>query len=150
MGLDIGLGILVLVSAIRGWYKGFFRQVITLAALVGCVYLADPLRDLARPYAKSNFPSIAPDVLDRLLWWSSGVAWYLVMSGVALSILKSVRRRPYGDPEPNRGDQGAGFALGALKGLIVASFLCAGVTKLRRDTSIPMEFWTLKRGRLTP
>ncbi|MDB5353271.1 MAG: putative rane protein required for colicin production [Planctomycetota bacterium] len=129
MGLDITLGIVVLIGAIRGWFKGFLRQVIPLGALVGCVYAADPVRDLARPYAASYFPSIGGEILDRLLWWTAAALLYVLMTGVSLSILKSMRRRTYGEPEPNRADQGAGFTLGAIKGLILASFLAAAVTK---------------------
>src|SRR4051812_36217421 len=108
MGLDITLGVLVFLSAVRGWFKGFLRQAIPIGALIGCVYLADPVRDLARPHARSYFPSIGHEVLDRLLWWTAAVLSYVLTSGIALTILKSMRRRTYGDPEPNRTDQGAG------------------------------------------
>ncbi len=129
MGLDITLGVVVLIAAVRGWFKGFLRQAIPLGALVGCVYAADPVRDLVRPHAAGYFPSIGPEILDRLLWWSSAVLSYVLMTGIGLSILKSMKRRTYGEPEPNRADQGAGFTLGALKGAIVASFLAAAVAK---------------------
>lgn len=127
MGLDVTLGILVLLAGIRGWFKGFVRQAIPLAALVGCIYLADPLRDLARPYARQYFPSIGHEILDRILWWSSGVVAYVVTSGIAFSIVKSMRKKTYGEPEPNRADQGAGFSLGVAKGLIVASCVASAV-----------------------
>lgn len=121
MGLDITLGVLVLLAGIRGWFKGFVRQAIPLGALVGCVFLASPLRDLGRPYARGYFPSINHEVLDRLLWWTAAVLAYVVTAGIAFSLLKSVRKRTYGEPEPNRADQGAGFTLGVAKGLIFAS-----------------------------
>ncbi len=129
MGLDLALGVFVLIWAIRGWFKGFLLQAIDLAALVGCVYLADPVRDQIRPFAKEYLPSIQPEVLDRLLWWSSAVLSYVVTSGVARMIVKARRKSPYGDPEPNRGDQGAGFALGAAKGLIASAFLASAIVK---------------------
>lgn len=127
MGLDVTLGVLVLLAGIRGWFKGFVRQAIPIAALVGCVYLADPLRDLARPHAREYFPTIGHGILDRLLWWSSAVVAYLVTSGVAFTIVKSFRKRTYGEPEPNRTDQGAGFTLGVVKGLVVASCLASAL-----------------------
>lgn len=123
MGVDITLGVLVLLCAVRGWFKGFLRQAIPLGALVGCVYLADPVRDLARPHALKSFPSIGPEVMDRLLWWSGAAVSYLIVAGIGLSIAKSMRKRTYGDPEPNRADQGAGFTLGVAKGVVAASFL---------------------------
>ena len=42
MGLDLALGGLVLISAIRGWLKGFLVQAIRLAGLVASVYAAGP------------------------------------------------------------------------------------------------------------
>ena len=48
MGLDIALGIMVLLGAIRGWFKGFVLQAIRLSGLVGCVYAAGPVRDYAQ------------------------------------------------------------------------------------------------------
>ena len=129
MGLDIALGIVVGIAAIRGWFKGFLRQAIPLGALVGCIYAADPLRDLGRPHAAQYFPKIGPEVMDRLLWWTAAALSYVFVTGVCLSVVKSMRKRTYGDPEPNRADQGAGFTLGALKGVIAASFLAAGVAK---------------------
>jgi uncharacterized membrane protein required for colicin V production len=127
MGLDVALGILVLIAGIRGWLRGFIRQAIPLAALVGCVYAASPLRDLARPHAREYFPSIGHEVLDRMLWWTAGVLSYVLMTGVCFSIVKAMRKRTYGDPEPNRADQGAGFTLGVAKGLIVASCLATAL-----------------------
>ncbi len=129
MGLDITLGIIVLIAAVRGWFKGFLKQAIPLGALVACVYLADPLRDLGRPYGPKYFPKIAPEVMDRLLWWSGSAISYVAITGLGLWIVKSMKKRTYGDPEPNRADQGAGFTLGVAKGLILASFLAAGVSR---------------------
>lgn len=128
MGLDLALGAIILIWAIRGWFKGFLVQAIGLAALVGCFYLADPVRDALRPYAREILPAIQAPVLDRLLWWASAIASYVVTSGLALMIVRLRRRRSYGELyEPNRSDQGAGFLLGAGKGIILAAFLTAGI-----------------------
>jgi len=127
MGLDIALGVIVLLAGIRGWFKGFVRQVIPLGALVGCVFLADPLRDLVRPYAVDYFPKFNLEVLNKILWWSSAVVAYVVTSGIAFAIVKSFRKKTYGEPEPNRADQGAGFTLGVAKGLIAVSWLASGI-----------------------
>lgn len=129
MGLDVTLAVIVLLAGIRGWLKGFVRQAIGIGALIGCVYLADPVRDQARPYVQSYFPSIRPELFEKMLWWTSAVACYVIAAGLALWIVKAYRRKPYGDPEPNRGDQGGGFAMGLFKGLIVAAFLTAGLAK---------------------
>ncbi len=127
MGLDIAFGVIVLLAALRGWFKGFFLQAIQLAALVGCVYLADPMRDLARPYAR-EYITINFNVLDRLLWWTAAVLSYIVTSGVAISLLRLAQRRGSPDQDVRRGDQGLGFLLGAAKGVLVGLFLAWGIT----------------------
>lgn len=128
MGLDIALGVVTLLSAIRGYFKGFLRQAIQLAALVGCVYLADPVRDLARPYAHDHIPAIDPAILDKILWWTAAVLSYVVTSGVALSLVKVAQRRDDLDEDVRRGDNGLGFLLGAAKGAVIALFIAWGLT----------------------
>lgn len=130
MGLDIALGVVVLLAAVRGWFKGFVLQAIPLAALAGCVFLADPLRDLARPFAREYFPGVQPELMDRLLWWTGAVVGFLLTSGIAVSTVKLYRKRHYLEGmEPNRGDQGAGFLLGGLKAAVVLAFVVAAVAR---------------------
>src|SRR5580693_4907440 len=112
MGLDIALGIMVLLAAIRGWFRGFVLQSIRLGGLVGCVYAAAPVRDLVRPYVAEYLKSVKPELLDRLLWWSAAVIGYVLAVGLASLAVKMYRRRPFGEVEPNRTDQSAGFLLG--------------------------------------
>jgi uncharacterized membrane protein required for colicin V production len=129
MGLDLALGAIILLAAIRGWLKGFILQAIRLSGVVACVYLADPIRDLAKPFVLPHLPSVRPDLVDRLLWWSAAALAYVVLVGIATSTYKLSRRQTIGLTEPNRNDQLSGFALGALKGLIVAMFLMDGLQK---------------------
>ncbi len=132
MGLDIALGIMVLLAAIRGWFRGFVIQAIRLGGLVGCVYAAGPLRDYAR-VLRLALPGDAdppPPMLDRLLWWTSAVVSYVTMVvGLASLAVKLYRRRPYGEPEPNHADQFAGMLLAAGKAAVVASFLVGALDK---------------------
>jgi len=127
MGLDVALGAVVLIAGVRGYLKGFVPQAIGLLALVSSIYLADPIRDFARPHAVDYLPAIRPELLDKLLWWCSALAAFLTTAGLGKWLLKAYRRRPYGEPEPNRGDQGAGFVLRAAKGAIVVAFLTAAM-----------------------
>jgi uncharacterized membrane protein required for colicin V production len=129
MGLDLALGGLVLLMAIRGWLRGFVLQAIRLAGLVASVYVAAPVRDQVKPFAVDYLPTIRPDPLDRLLWWASAVVSYFVIVGIASLIVAVSRRQPYGLAEPNRSDQFAGFGLGMIKGLLAAAFIVAGVHK---------------------
>ena len=134
MGLDLALGCLVLLNAVRGWLRGFLLQATQLGGLVACVYVADPLRDLVKPEVAKYLPSIAPGLMDRLLWWSSAVVAYIVMVGVASLVIKMHRRQPFGETEPDRTDQFGGFLLGTAKGLLVAAFLAAGLEKYALGT----------------
>lgn len=127
MGLDLVLGGLVLVAAIRGWLRGFVTQAIKLGGLLGAIYLANPVRGLARPYVTEHLAAVRPDLLERLLWWASAAISYVVLVGAATLILKVQRRRTFGEPEPNRADQFAGLLLGGTKGALVAAFLLAGI-----------------------
>jgi len=129
MGLDLTLGALVLIAAIRGWFKGFLLQALGLTALVSAVYLADPIRDFARPHAQEHLPAIQPELLDKLLWWVGGVLAAVVISGVGKGLIRASRRRSFGEPESRIGDQGAGFLLGGLKGAVVAAFLAAALSR---------------------
>lgn len=133
MGLDLTLGAMVLIAAIRGYFRGFVLQAIRLGALVGCVYLADPVRDLARPFAAKQVATIEPELLDRLLWWASAAVSYVVTAGLATWVVRASRRRrmihPLMEPESDRGDQGAGFLLGGLKGGVVAAFLASAIVQ---------------------
>ncbi|QDV35124.1 CvpA family protein [Tautonia plasticadhaerens] len=134
MGMDLILGAIVLVSALRGWFRGFFSQAIRLGGLVGGVYLAGPLRDLARPIAAERMTSMSPELLDRILWWVAAVGSYVVLSGTATGLLSAYSRRmareraASGVARPaHRGDQSAGFLFGAGKGAVVVAFLAAGI-----------------------
>jgi uncharacterized membrane protein required for colicin V production len=133
MGLDLALGVIVLLAAIRGWLKGFLLQSIRLSGLVACVYVADPVRNLTKPYVLPHLPSVRPELVDRLLWWSSAAVSYVVLVGLASLIVKLSQRQAFGIAEPRRNDQFAGFLLGAFKGLIAAMFLAAGVQKYAQD-----------------
>lgn len=129
MGLDLALGGIVLVAALRGWLKGFVVQAIRLAGLVAAVYSAVPVREYARPFVAPQLPTLRPELLDRMLWWGSAVLSYVVIVGVASLIVAVARRPRYGIDEPNRSDQFAGFWLGVVKGLVTVSFLVAGLER---------------------
>ena len=128
MGLDLVLGVIILIAAFRGWFQGFVSQAVRLASLVAAVYAAVRVRDYAKPYVVPYLTTIQPDLVDRLLWWVSAVVTYLVLVGVALLVVKMTRRPEIpGISQSGRNDQFAGFFLGALKGLVVAAFVAAGI-----------------------
>jgi uncharacterized membrane protein required for colicin V production len=134
MGLDLALGVVILIAAFRGWFQGFVSQAVRLSSLVLSVYLAAHVRDYAKPYVAPHLTSIQPDLVDRLLWWVSAVATFLVLVGVAMLVIKMTRRPEIpGIPQSGRNDQFAGFFLGALKGLLAVVFVVAGIQNYAMD-----------------
>ena len=132
MGLDVALGVVILIAAIRGWLQGFLYQVIRLGGLIACVYLAAPVRDQAKPYVAPYLPTIKPDLMDRLLWWVAAASSYVVLVGAATLALKMTKRPeiPGMPPQRSRNDQFAGFLLGIAQGGLIG-----GVPGLRRWTA---------------
>jgi uncharacterized membrane protein required for colicin V production len=134
MGLDLALGIIILVAAFRGWFQGFIAQAVWIASIVACVYLADPVRAYAKPHVLPYLTSIQPDLVDRLLWWVAAVAMHVLLVGLATLVIKMTRRPEIpGITQSTRNDQFAGFLLGAFKGFLVAAFATAGIQKYGMD-----------------
>ncbi len=92
MGLDVALGILILIVAIRGWLQGFGYQAIRLGGTVACFYLADPVRGQAKPYVVRYLSAIPREFLDPLLWWVAAALSYVVLVGATTLVLKMTRR----------------------------------------------------------
>jgi uncharacterized membrane protein required for colicin V production len=130
MWLDLALGVVILISAFRGWSRGFISQVVRIGGVIACVYLADPVRDYAKPRVLPYLPTIPPDFVDRVLWWVSAVLTYVVLAGAATLIIKITRRPEIpGLPEVRRNDQFAGLLVGLVKGALIAVFLTAAIQK---------------------
>ncbi len=130
MWLDVILGGIILIAGFRGWFQGFVSQAVRIAGLVASVYLAEPVRDYAKPYVLPYLPTIQPELVNRLLWWVSAAAAYVVLVGVASLIIKMTRRPEIpGIAQSGRNDQFAGFMLGATKGVLVAAFAVAGIQR---------------------
>jgi uncharacterized membrane protein required for colicin V production len=141
MGLDLALGTIILFAAIRGWLKGFVSQSVRLAGFVASFYLADPIREQARPFALAKLPTIDPGLVDRMLWWVSVVISYVVLVGLTTLAMQMMRTPPAkGMQSTARNDQFAGFMLGVAKGLLIAAFLAAGVQKFATNL-VPKATW---------
>jgi uncharacterized membrane protein required for colicin V production len=130
MGLDLALGVIILIAALRGWFKGFVSQAVRIAGFIACFYVADPLREQVRPYILGKIPAIDAGLLDRILWWVAAVVSYIVLVGLTTLAIQLTRTPPPpGAPRSRRDDQFGGLLLGTAKGLLVAAFLAAAVEK---------------------
>jgi uncharacterized membrane protein required for colicin V production len=142
MWLDVILGGIILIAGFRGWNRGFVSQAVRIAGLVAGVYLAEPVRDYAKPHVLPYLPTIPPEFVDRLLWWVSAVVAYVVLVGVATLIIKMTRRPEIpGIAQSGRNDQFAGLMLGATKGLLVAAFAVAAIERYAME-HLKMVAWT--------
>ena len=137
MGLDLALGVIILIAAFRGWFQGFVSQAVWISGLVASVYLAEPVRDYAKPHVLPYLPTIHPELVDRLLWWVAAVVTFVVLVGIVNLVIKMTRRPEIpGIPQAGRNDQFAGFMFGAAKGLLVAAFVTAGI---QRYAMVPIK-----------
>lgn len=148
MGLDVALGIVILIAAIRGWLQGFIYQVIRIGGLIASFYLAAPVRDEVKPHVGAYLASIPADWVDRILWWVAVSVNYIVIVGACTLAVKMTRRPdvPGLPPQRSRNDQFAGFLLGLVKGGVIAAFLVAGLVRyvLEQVETIP---WALEQAR---
>jgi Colicin V production protein len=130
MGLDLALGAIILIAALRGWLKGFVSQAVRIVGFIACFYLADPARELVRPYILGKMPAIEVGLLDRILWWVAAVVSYIVLVGLTTLAIQLTRTPPSpGAPRSRRDDQFGGLLVGMAKGLLVAAFLAAAAEK---------------------
>jgi hypothetical protein len=134
MGLDLALGVIVIAAAVRGWLKGFVSQAVRIGSFIVCFYLADPVREQARPYVTPKLPSIDTALMDRILWWAAAVLSYIVLVALGTLSLKLMQTPPPpGTPKSRREDRYGGLILGAAKGLLIAAILGAAVQKYGTD-----------------
>jgi uncharacterized membrane protein required for colicin V production len=130
MGLDLTLGVIILLAALRGWLKGFVSQAVRIAGFIACFYLADPVREQVRPYVLGKMPTLDAGLLDRILWWVAALVSFIVLVGLTTLAIQLTRTPPPpGTPPSRRDDQFGGLLLGTAKGLLVAAFLAAAVEK---------------------
>jgi uncharacterized membrane protein required for colicin V production len=130
MGLDIALGAIILVGALRGWFRGFTSQAVRLVSMVACVYLALPVREQVRPYILAKLPAVEPGLLDRMLWWVAAVVSYIALVGLVSLAIQLMKTPPEkGEVVSRRADRVGGLSLGAAKGAVIAAFLAAGVLR---------------------
>lgn len=123
MGLDLVLIVLILLAGLKGWSRGFLLQVVQLGGLIGGVYLAEPVRELARPHVAPYFPALSVSLFDRFLWWGSAFLAYLAIVCAGSILVRISRSGPFREAERNRVDQVFGLGIGLAKGVLVASVL---------------------------
>lgn len=149
MGWDVAAGLILLWSALRGYFHGFLVPALKLSALIGSVYLAGPVRDFALPHVQPYFTAIAPATFAKMLWWAGAFGSYLVVAFVACGSVGLVRKRiergaivdPKGREVPGgpRPDRALGLVFGSAKGALVVALLSGLV--LRYESKLSVMAW---------
>lgn len=130
MYLDLALFLLVALTALRGLFRGFVIPVVKLTGMFSAVFLAAPLRDFViadvQPYFEQ---AIQPELFSKMLWWTCAFLIYVVLAGVAATIVKLIDRQISKD-FPGRGlSRALGLMLGAAKGGLIAAVIAFGLVK---------------------
>jgi membrane protein required for colicin V production len=110
-GLDLAVGIVLLISALLAFMRGFVHEVLSIAAWVGAVLAGIHGLPYARPIARGIIPiEWAADAV-------AGVVIFLVVL-LALSILTNAVARSIQKSALNNLDRSLGFAFGLVRALV--------------------------------
>jgi membrane protein required for colicin V production len=111
-GLDLAVGIILLISALLAFMRGFVHEVLSIAAWVGASLAAVRGLPFARPIARGIIP------ID---WAADAAAAVLIFLAVllALSILTNAIARSIQKSALNNLDRSLGFVFGLLRALVI-------------------------------
>jgi membrane protein required for colicin V production len=111
-GLDLAVGIVLLISALLAFMRGFVHEVLSIAAWVGAVLAAVHGLPFARPLARGIIP------ID---WAADAAAAVVIFLAVllALSILTNAVARSIQKSALNNLDRSLGFAFGLARALVI-------------------------------
>jgi len=110
--LDIAIGVVLLVSGLLAFVRGFVQEVLSVGAWVGAIVVAVFGFPYLRPYARDLIPhELAADV-------AAGAAIFVVAL-VVLSLLTRALSDRVKDSALNALDRSLGFVFGLLRGAVL-------------------------------
>lgn len=117
--VDIGIGLVVLISALLAFSRGFVHEVLGVAAWVGAIFATIYAFPYARPYARQVIGiELAADL-------AAGAAIFIV-SLIVLSMLTRGITRQVKDSALNALDRSLGFLFGILRGAVLVCLAYIG------------------------
>jgi len=139
--VDIGFGLVILISAVLAFSRGFVHEILAVAAWVGAVFATIHGFPIVRPYARELIGvELAADL-------AAGTAVFIV-SLVVLSLLTRGITRQVKDSALNALDRSLGFLFGIVRGAVLVCLAYIGVgmiwppaeqpTWLREARSLPI------------
>ena len=111
-GLDLAVGIVLLISALLAFMRGFVHEVLSVAAWVGAVLAVVQGLPFARPFARSIIP------IDRVADSVAAVVIFLAVL-LVLSILTNAVSRSVQKSALNNLDRSLGFVFGIGRALVI-------------------------------
>jgi membrane protein required for colicin V production len=139
-GLDLAVGIVLLISALLAFMRGFVHEVLSIAAWVGAVLAAVHGLPFARPFARSIIS------IDWVADSAAAVLIFLVVL-LVLSIITNAIARSIQKSALNNLDRSLGFVFGLARalvilgvGLIIADWLTAAERPIwmKRAKTLPI------------
>jgi membrane protein required for colicin V production len=111
-GLDLAVGIVLLISALLAFMRGFVHEVLSIAAWVGAVMASIHGLPFARPLARRIIP------IDWAADSTAAVAIFLIVL-LVLSILTNAVARSIQKSALNNLDRSLGFVFGLARALVI-------------------------------
>jgi len=114
--VDMGVLLILLISAILAFFRGFVQEVMGIGAWIGAILVAIYGLPLAQPYARQYIP----------IEWAADLGTAIVLflvSLVVFSIITTLIARRVQDSALNSLDRSLGFLFGLARGALVVIIL---------------------------
>ena len=122
MIVDVVLVLLLIISAVRGWHRGFVVRALQLVGLFG----AGALAYILLPMLLAHIPTLSRPSIARSVVLIAGV-WVAALGGEALLSMLGVRLMSGGHRVVNRGDAVAGALASVVATTLVTWFLVSAI-----------------------
>lgn len=118
--LDIGIAVLVLISAVLAYARGLVHEVLSIAGWIGAIFATFYGFPLLRPYARQL------TTIDIVADFGAGIVIF-VLSLVILSVLTRRISKKVKDSALNAVDRSLGFLFGLLRGALIVCIAYIGL-----------------------
>ncbi len=111
-GVDIGVGLVLLVSALIAWGRGFVHEVLSVASWIGAIFGTIHGYPYLKPYMRDLIPmELAADFVSGVLLFIASLAIFAFVTGfIARRVQESAM---------NMLDRSLGFMFGVLRGAVL-------------------------------
>lgn len=129
MWIDVAMGLVLALGALRGFRVGFAKPMVHLTGLVAGLLAAEPLSHWVAEHAGERLAFLPAAIRPAALFFACLVAMYAVLTLVGCSYLRWYRTQFLGENKPSFGDRFVGIGLGLVKGAIVIYIAAFGASR---------------------